>query len=77
MKFNFGFLKKPSTPVCTDEKELDTYWEPPAKLHSVSLEEVTLDPDYLPESVRKFVFSNAYFVANHFVMPIIPALLAE
>jgi len=60
MKFNFGFLKKPSTPVCTDEKELDTYWEPPAKLHSVSLEEVTLDPDYLPESVRKFVFSNAY-----------------
>ncbi len=60
MKFNFGFRKKPSASVCTDEKEIDTYWKPPTKLQTTLLEEVTLTPNYLPESVSNFVFSNAY-----------------
>lgn len=58
--FSFGFGKKPTVTESADEQMVNNEWEEPTKLQATSLEEITLTPEDLPESVRDFVFSNAY-----------------
>jgi len=58
--FTFGFGKTTTVTESVDEQVLNNEWEEPAKLQTTALDEITLTPEDLPESVRDFVFSNAY-----------------